>query len=275
MKTIIVATDYSASSIQTIEFAAQLALQTKASLLLHHAFFVPYAVTEAPVQLPSSEELQEEHNIKLEIIGQRIREQYDIKVAYDARPKPLFEGLGSLFLQKKADLVIMGIHTARNWERILFGSNAADTIRKAFFPVLVVPEYMPFHPFRRIVFACDFASLTLSAELSLLKELAVTFEAQVRILHVGEYSSQEDEYANKNGRINLEILLREIDHSYAQVDSDTIAEGIEKGTKQFEADLLVMAPHSHTIWDAMLNRSNTRKMALQTNIPLLTLSLSV
>jgi hypothetical protein len=44
---------------------------------------------------------------------------------------------------KRLDLLVMGTHGRKGLERLLFGSIAADTVRTATCPVLVVNETLP------------------------------------------------------------------------------------------------------------------------------------
>jgi hypothetical protein len=55
------------------------------------------------------------------------------------------------------------------------------------FPILVVPEEATFSELKHIVYACKYSSLERSDnQLSLLRKLAITFDAQVRVLHIDQ-----------------------------------------------------------------------------------------
>jgi hypothetical protein len=72
MKTIVVPIDFASPAQPVLEYAARFAFQTKAKLVLYHAFFEPYAVTEAPVQLPSRAELTAAGREKLGHLGEQL-----------------------------------------------------------------------------------------------------------------------------------------------------------------------------------------------------------
>lgn len=70
---------------------------------------------------------------------------------------------------------------------------------------------------------------------------------------------------------NMEKLLRNVQHSYRDLKETDVISGIEQGIQDFHADLLVIVPHKPGFWDMIFNKSNTRKMALKTHVPLLAL----
>jgi nucleotide-binding universal stress UspA family protein len=65
MKTIIVPTDFSATSNNAMDYAAGLAKQTGSSLLVFHAYQVPVSMTDVPIVLVSVEELQKNAENKM------------------------------------------------------------------------------------------------------------------------------------------------------------------------------------------------------------------
>jgi nucleotide-binding universal stress UspA family protein len=124
------------------------------------------------------------------------------------------------------------------------------------------------------LFACNYPSLASDHKLSLLRELALTFDAQVRVLHVDQ---PEPAAAGKRGTSsskkypNLESILEGIKHHYEFLVEEDSSVGIQTGIEEYQADLLVMVPQRHGFWDIVMNQSVTRKLAFHTHIPLLTL----
>lgn len=127
---------------------------------------------------------------------------------------------------------------------------------------------------KHIVYACDYSSLESDNQLSLLRELALTFDAQVRVLHVDQ---PEPAVAGKSSATihkkypNLEIILEGIKHYNSFLVEEDSTQVIQAGTNEYQANLLVMTPQTHGFWDMVMNRSVTRKITFQTHIPLLTL----
>ena len=68
MKTIIVPTDFSPIATNAMNFAAEMAVNINASLMLLHVYQVPVSMTDVPVVLVSADELKKESEAKLQEI---------------------------------------------------------------------------------------------------------------------------------------------------------------------------------------------------------------
>ena len=64
MKTIIVPTDFSPIATNAMNFAADMAANINASLMLLHVYQVPVSMTDVPIVLVSAEELRTAAEIK-------------------------------------------------------------------------------------------------------------------------------------------------------------------------------------------------------------------
>jgi hypothetical protein len=92
-----------------------------------------------------------------------------------------------------------------------------------------------------------------------------------QVVEEKEFSLSTKEEVARMSLFDLEGNFKGVKHSYNFLKDDEVLKGIEKGIEDHKSDLLVMAPHKEGFWDKFLNRSNTRKMALRTHIPLLSL----
>jgi nucleotide-binding universal stress UspA family protein len=275
MKTIIVPTDYSETSRNALEYAAELAKVTRGSILLYHAFTVPMTYTEIPAPLLPLDKLTRDHLASLETLAGEIRSTYGVPVECHASGVPVNLELPDLVQEKHAGLVVMGRRSAQDWEHKLFGSTVASVVRHATYPVLIVPNEVSFSKPVHMLFACDYQSLTAHTPLQTLKELAEAFGAIIRVLHVEKPESVAGGglavAAKSSGKVSLETIFHGVKHHYSYLEHEHILDGITQGIAEYQADWLVMAPQPHGFWDAVMNKSNTRKMALTTYIPLLVL----
>lgn len=272
MKTIIATTDFSRAAHNALVFAAALARDMQAKLILFNAYNPAIPTAPAPLALPAIEELLAENAARLQAVGERIAKQHDVEVECQTTTGILKEELDKLVNRRRADLVIMGMRGA-SLSRSLFGSITTAVLYHAHYPVLVVPEYASYQGLCRILFAHQYKYLLQAHQLDLLADIARTYNAQIQLLHVESLEEEPELWggtATEKGA-TMEQLLRGIRHSYKFIRDDDVVKGIERGIAESEADLLVMVPHKADFWDTVLNRSNTRKMALHTSIPLLAL----
>lgn len=270
MKTIVVATDYSKAADNALDYAAAFARCTASKIVLFNAFHLPIPASTPPFPVPDIHELMAINKARLEQLAAGITHTYGIIVESVSITGSFREELDEVVQRFDAALVIMGMRTG-SLSRSLFGSATTAIIRHGRFPVLVVPDNARFQGIAKILFACDFNSLKGNNQLDMLQALAQTFKARVQVFHV----EQEEEELVPAGKApdtpKLERILRGIKHTYRNLQEVEVVDGIEQGIQDYMPDLLVMVPNKPDFLDRLLNLSNTRKMVLQTHVPLLTI----
>jgi nucleotide-binding universal stress UspA family protein len=271
MKTIIVPTDYSVAALHATEYAAQLANTLQAELILLHVFQRPTLISTT-LEVNSINQLALEHKEKLSALSEKITRKYGVKVDKIAATGHLPEILDEVVKQKKASLVVIGMHALSTAERLLVGSTTTTVMEYANYPLLVVPQEADFKPLKHLLFACEYQYLTSQTMLPVLKELALPFAAEIEVLHIEEPEPVTGKIGERvqTGQY-LDRMLKGVTHSYAFVEQEDIAEGILQRIKSYQADLLALVPREHRIWDILFNQSTTRKLIWQMHIPLLVL----
>ena len=92
-----------------------------------------------------------------------------------------------------ADLIVMGTHGSRGFERLMLGSVTERVLRRAGCPVLTVPPRAHATsrlPFRRLLCAVDFSDASVAAA-QFAASLALEFDAVLTLLHVLEWPWNE------------------------------------------------------------------------------------
>ena len=275
MKTIIVATDFSPAANNALEYAIAIARNCKAKLVIFNSLEPPVPTSTASLAVPGVYKMLAENKKRLEKLTSRISIDNEIWVEYISNISYVAEELEKQVKRLQADLVVMGM---RNdcLDRKLFGSTTTSVIRHAKFPVLIIPEGVSFLGFKKFLFACDYSFLPKAPQLRLLKELASMFKSEIQFLHIDNIEKEPESLKQSPPEGTTKTLLLEetfngLTHSYREIKNHSIKEGIKRGIRDFQADLLIMTPHKTGFFDFIFNRSITRKMALTTNIPLLTL----
>lgn len=267
MKTIIVATDYSAEATHATHYAAALARQTRARLVLFNSYQLPDQTAKILLSPAAIDKQLAENREYLESVATKVADQYGVKVDCWTNLTYVAEELDVLVRRYDADLVVMGMWK-NAWEDTLFGNTTTFVIRQANYPVLVVPEGVRFKGINKILFSWDPNTLAAGNSLLLLRKLAGRFHAQVQVLHI----EQELELAfssPKRRKTELEQILDGVTHTYRNLEDEDVLEGIERGVKDFKADMLVMVPQKTAALGSLFHESRTREMALRTRVPLL------
>jgi nucleotide-binding universal stress UspA family protein len=277
MKTIIIATDYSRPANKALEYGSEIARHTGARVILFNAFYIPAparytSYPSLPLMMPDVQELLTENKIRLSEIASALSNTYGIEVEAVTGTSSIFSELEELVDQHQADMVVMGMR-GQSVEREFFGSNTLSVIRRAKFPVLAVPADAAYHNISKILFACDWTNLPLLNRLPVIKELALAFNASIQILHIEkEAVLATSDYSDEQDKVNvMSNIFDGVDYTYKEMKGRDVVWGIEKGIESYAADMLVMVPNRANFWDIVLSKSNTRNMAMRTQIPLLAL----
>ena len=271
MKTIIVATDFSHSALNAIDYAALLAAQTNAKLFLFHAFQLPLHASNTLISASGINQMLQLSKQQLEKIAQQKSQQLSIEAEAITKSTYLTEGLDELVYEVSADLVVLGMHQ-NDWGDRLFGNTTLSIMRNSNYPVLIVPEKITFKKIEKILYAYNPACISGGKKLLLLRELAQKLGASVQVFHV-EATAEEPEVLNAIPRDNnVETALDNINHDYRDVYQKDIVKGIEEGIVDYGADLLVTVPHRLELWKRLTKNSVTRQLAIEAPLPLLVLS---
>ncbi len=272
MKTLIVPTDYSENARNATEYAAALAKQTNAKLILFHSYDSPLVVTEVPMMNTSIyDDLVAYHTRQLTELKENLISKYTIRVEYALKMGSILYELPRFFQKQKADLVVIGLRGSNPLTRFLMGSVTASLLKAANIPVLVVPRDFVFNPIRHILFACDFKPLQKTQTIAPLKDIAQAFRAKIEVLHLPQPQVAGGEAETSADELFWEKQLRDYEHSYMITHEDTVQEAIDRNATESGSDLLVMIPHHHNFFEKLLEKSNTHQMAFHTRLPLLAL----
>jgi nucleotide-binding universal stress UspA family protein len=270
MKSLLVPTDFSASSRNAIEYAALLAKKLDASLLLFHAYMIPTPVSEVSYAMVTVDEMQEanENNIKKE--ADYLQSTYGLEVDWLVRIGIASDEVKVLLQERPADLVVMGMKGAGGLDKII-GSTTTNVIRKVKTPVLIIPQDAKYgSPLTHITYASDLSALSSPAIFDPVLAIARGFQATIEVIHVNK-TGEVVTPGQLAGRKSLENVLAGHHYEFADVRDDSVTHGINEYLKQHPCNLLVMTAHKHNFFERIFSRNHTTAMAYESHIPLLVL----
>lgn len=269
MKTILVPTDFSEIADNAGKYAVLLAQQAKAKVILFHVFHLPIPVNEMPTVVITADELEKINLEQLEDIKKKLITP-GIEIECIARTGFAGDEIVEFSKEKKVDLVVMGIKGTSLINEILIGSITTEVIRKTHQPVLVIPEKSNFQNIEKIAFACDYSEISDSSILKPLEDMVRLFKSKLLVVNVmqpEEVTTVEKAVAG----IKLEHYLETIDHNLYFPTNDDVIEGINDFVYSMKAGMIAMIQRKHSIFQRILNKSNTKNMVFHTHIPLLVL----
>jgi nucleotide-binding universal stress UspA family protein len=193
-QTILCPTDFSEFSGLALRYAASLAAREKARLVLLHVMEDLYLYTrtpegQRPVPIRVDEVFTEIERQLGQMFRPEFRSQLDLETlvtagrAYDS----ILESAG----KHAVDLIVMGTHGRRGWERLVLGSTTEKVLRKSNWPVLTlcrpVTEEMELQGeemrLSKIVYATDFSEGAGGAW-QVARNLAERYGAEILLVHI-------------------------------------------------------------------------------------------
>lgn len=230
----------------------------------------------------------------LEELGRFVHRARDMGIATEVR---LEEGeavdeILTLAERLPADLVVMGTHGRRGFERLVLGSVAEKVLRKAACPVMTVAMAREGETtseqglFKRILCPIDFStSSTRALEYAL--SLAKEADAHLTLIHVLEAALEDagdmaafavSEYRDFLKRNALERLQQAVPEEAREwcepeclVASGRSHRQILKVAKEQNTDLIVMGVQGRNAVDLALFGSTTHHVVREANCPVLTI----
>jgi nucleotide-binding universal stress UspA family protein len=172
--------------------------------------------------------------------------------------------------KQKIDLVVAGTKGASGFDEVFMGSNTVRIIKSIKnCPILAVPQYYEFVKPNEIAFATSFNRFYTKSELQPLKEMAKTFNATIRIVHV----QYEIKALTELQQFNLSMLrkyLNDIQHYVHTVSElNSISKTLEVFTEALDIHLLAMLNYQHSYLEKMTRESVIKRIAFHTQVPLL------
>jgi nucleotide-binding universal stress UspA family protein len=272
MKTILVPTDFSDTSANALDYAAELAVRTQAKILLFNAYFVPVFVSEEPIFISGADmQMEEKSNKQLELIVERIKRKYEKKLTIDFLSSPgiASDEITTVAKENKCDLIVMGTK-GPNSNNNFWGSHTVDVIKHTQAHVLVIPDKVKFQQIERMVLAFDYHIIKNKSVFDPLIELASLFGSEILIFNMKDGHVQSPTDTALEG-IKLEQVFGNLKHTYWFYEHKNMVEAINDFADNNQSLMIAMIRRNHNIFEQIFNKSNTNLMALHSHLPLLIL----
>jgi len=277
MKTIVVPIDFSPNSLNAANYAVEMACFMKADLSLVHICLLPMTYGEIPYSLENTDSLVTDAEEKILRIKNDLSVKCGGKVNIITEIKMAFTVIGELAnycSSKKPYAVVMGTQGATALERTLFGSNTIMAIKHLAYPVIAVPPKAKFHAIKKIGMACDLKKVDANIPFSQLRSLITQFNAELYILHINP-NGEKGYTAEKTTETRaIQNMLYDLHPHYRFIDSDDIGIALEQFAEANKLDLLITVPKRHNIIDKIFHKSHTKKLVMQTRLPLMAVHLN-
>jgi len=262
MKTIIAPTDFSVIAENACLYAAKLAADIKAELVLFHTIELPLTVAEYPVE----DEFLDEQAVKkeLKLLRDKLLAVSDNRVNIKIK-----NVIGSADFQikelsnrTKPFAVVISTHGPDLLTRFFGGSTTLYTTKHLGSPVIVVPQNASYKPIKKIALACDLRHIY-EVPAEELETIIKAFHAKFEIFYVGK--NENDINENAVTTTLLDSFLGHLFPTSYSVQNDDVWKGIEILAEEHGIDMVIMIHKKHRPF----HRSQAKDFVLHMNIPVM------
>lgn len=270
MKKILVPTDFSKSSHNTLSYAVQLAKHVEAEIFLLHVYTLPVLVDGAML-MTTEEYILEDALHNLETLKEPFRESKGVKITHVAIAGIPAETIDSYAEKNQIDLIVAGTQGVSYFQERVLGSTASELIRKTKIPTMVIDKKVKFRVPKKIVLAVDFSETNDTVVLKMLKELAAKFKSHICVLNIFSEETLIPSYGEIAESFRLERTLKHTYHTFFEVKHHDVVFGINDFVKSHHIDMVALISRKHSIIGRLFREPITQAMTFHSIIPLLVL----
>ena len=272
-------TDFSETAQNAFRYCLVLADKLNASIQLLHVIYPEYEVMDIPVMAATAtkDKVEAAKTVMKTFVDYGLA-QVQLNYQFDHLPNiksdveigNVVNSICHIAQRDEADLIVIGTKGSHNTLERVFGSVTTGVVAKAHTHVWIVPEKATYKGIHVLAYATDLNEAD-SVHIMEVGKLFDPFCSILHCVHVNVDHSLEKllDLANLEAVFNDNCPVVQI--NFHQVPGDSVVESLETFVDHHNVDVLVMYGPHYDLFNRIFHRSFTRKMALETDIPLLVL----
>lgn len=288
LKTIVVATDFSADAGAALDWATAAAHERGARIVLVHAVAVamPAAPEFVPLEEGYYEALRASAEHELARLAESVRGR-GVAVDVELAVEPAVSSIVAAAARHHADVIVAGTRGLTGLKRLVLGSNAARLVRSATCPVVTVhgDDAARFRAVRTILVPTDLSDDALHAAEAAAQVLGDGPDRRIVLLHVYRFPmvltsapafalTREIADFVRRTREELEgIAARFREQGIAvevQIEEGLPSHSILEQAKKVDADMIAMGTHGRSGLDRLFLGSTAERVLPAAPCPVLT-----
>lgn len=279
MRRILVPTDFSENANNAFFYALGLANELDAAVTLVHVVEMEMEVLDMP--MPSGSAYQARRDAAEMAMDAQVELAHGLDQAWEsvvtAVDKKVLVGnpvalIRSLAEEIEADFIVMGAR-GRHKSTLakMLGTRSSDLAQVSPVPVLIVPEGATFKSIVQIAYASE---LLVSDPYQLWRALQLIkpFSPVVRYFHVSQFGEEEELEKEEKIRKYIESQNSALQLVFYHIYGQNIDSELEKYSRTFEVDLIVIYHRHKNLFQRMFTHSHTKHLLSMSDIPVLVLN---
>jgi nucleotide-binding universal stress UspA family protein len=271
MKTILAPTDFSASSINAVNYAADLALSINAQLEIFNAVQFPVAVTELSMPESVMDEIIDLGNSDLEELVNKLKKRTREKISISSEVMfgPVEEQIEIMSARKRPLAIVMGIKPGKTFLRGLMGSTLFHTMNYIPYPLLIIPENFQFSQIREIGLACDLENIEENIPFESINEWLSLFKARLNIVYVS-VKNKEFSTSQLTESISLQNRFASFKPQFHFLKGSNLEDELNHFAKLHTLDLLIVMPRTYGMF-SLFHKKHSKNLIRHNHVPILSI----
>lgn len=277
MKNILLPTDFSENSWNSIKYALKLFREEPCNFYILNSYRLPVYTNNEFIVVNTNESLEQNLsdacNEKMDALFEKIEKKYK-------NPKHSFrriveynffiDAVKEVVKKNDIDLIIMGTKGATGAKEIFIGTNTGDVINNVKKPILVIPENVAFKEPKEIAFPSDFKVPYKKNVLKTLLNIAKLHKSVLRIVHIKMDKNEisNEQLANKK---YVEEFFNTIETSFHTLHNLMLEDALNCFTQSRDIDMIAMVPKNLSFFQKLFFKPKVEEISYHTRIPLLVL----
>jgi nucleotide-binding universal stress UspA family protein len=269
MQPIVVAIDFSNTSIHCIEYAISIANKVKSDIIL---IWVDKLTAQESLYPDTSNQNRNEAKKRFEDLVKQYGKKIGkgLKIEYKLRKGKVYHEVDSLAKNTNALLIIAGAHGISGFEEFWIGSNAFKMVTYASVPVITVRnDFKITKDIKNILVPIDNSAETLQ-KLPFVAKLAVFFKSEVHVVathssHLKSIQRISEKYSRQAIQYLEDKQVRFVQDS---IVSNDITKAVISYAAQINADLISIMTEQETPMNILMG-PHTQQLINQSPVPVL------
>jgi len=267
MKTFLVPVDFSDTSKNAAEYAAQLASEiTDSKIILYNVYDKIIFSTSRDTEQTSRKHVAENELNDLKAI---LPVSEKVTVSTVAEEGSLVENIEKFVAANSVDFIIMGITGSSRIKQVFMGTNTLNVMRHVNTPLMIVPPDAKFQGLKNVVFTSDFKDVASTTPFTSLKAILDLFNPMLHIVNVDaeHYVELTPEY--KKERAIFAEQLRSYTPEFYFLRTYDLLDGIDLFVQTHNIDAIITVPKKHNFLSQLFVTTHTKKLAYHSHLPII------
>jgi len=270
MKTFLVPVDFSATSINAVEYAMALTKGiSEVEIILYNVYS---SLIFAALSDDEDGSRKKVTDTELNTLKDTLTFAENQHVSVVSEEGNFIESIEKYVISNHIDMVILGMTGSSRIAQVFMGTNTLNIIRHINCPVMIIPPEAKFTGIKNVLFTSDFQDVARTTPFDSLKKILDIFKPKLSILNVDSehYIELTDEF--KKERETMEEKLGIYNPEFSFLRSYDFLDGISQFVEAKEIDTIITVPKRHSILSQLFKTSHTKKLAYHSHVPIITIS---